>query len=275
MFLSAAVALGASNGVYAEELTVVVNNGANVVITPSVEGVYASTEDEGSTAASFSVSTDNYTGYNLSFTTGNTDEYATKLINVVNKNGNITTYALDSINTVVDGATFSSNDIYNNMWGIKPNKYDSLENANYLPVLPRMLIDNVKTSGTNNYTVDVAIRANYEYPAGKYTNTLVLAVVANPTAYEVPVNFAENTGVSSVSFKKVGEAGPAATVSATDEKAMLYYGANYEMVVTFEEGYELGAINATSGEYNEVTNTYKIEITDENPVLTVSGKVIE
>jgi len=45
MFLSAVVALGVSKGVYAEELTVVVNSGASVIITPSVEGIYASTED--------------------------------------------------------------------------------------------------------------------------------------------------------------------------------------------------------------------------------------
>lgn len=272
MFLSAVVALGVSKGVYAEELTVVVNSGASVIITPSVEGIYASTEDEGNTAASFTVTTDNYTGYDLSFTMGNIDEYATKLVNTVNKNGNITTYALKSIEAAIDGADFSSNSIYNNMWGIKPNKFGSLDNTKYLPLSNKMLIDNVKTSGTNEYTVDVALRADYEYPAGKYVNTLVLAVVANPTAYEVPVNFAEGSGVSSVSFTRAGETEPVATISASGEKAMLYYGSNYGIQIVLDDGRVIDKINVTSGELDEFTNSYKIEIVDETPEITIVTK---
>lgn len=273
-FFLTLVAVGMNEGAYAEELTVTVNNGASVAITPSVEGVFASTEDAGNTSASFSVSTDNYTGYDLSFTTGNEGELATKLVNVVTKGGNTTTYALGSIGAAIDGATFNSG-AYNNMWGIKPNKYNSVENTKYLPVLSTMLIDNVKTSGTNDYTIAVGIRADYEYPAGKYTNTLILTAVANPTAYEVPVEFAEETGVESVTFTLAGEAEPAVTIAATGEKAMLVYGEEYEINVTLEEGFELDEITATSGEFDVATNTYKIEITDVAPALTVSGKESE
>lgn len=265
---------GMGKSVYAEELTVTVNNGANVAITPSVEGVFASTEDAGNASASFRVTTDNYTGYNLSFTTGNVAEYADKLINVVTKSGNTTTYALSSIGAAIDGTAFNTSN-YNNMWGIKPSKYNSEVNTMYLPVVSGMILDNVKQSGTNDYTIAVGVRANYEYPAGKYTNTLVLTAVANPTAYEVPVDFVEATGVSGVTFTPVGETEATATIVATGEKAMLTYGVSYEVEVAFEDGYELDAIEATSGELDVVEGTYKIEIADEAPALTVSGKESE
>ena len=267
------VMAGMGGKVYAEELTVTVNNGASVAITPSVEGTFASTEDSGNTSASFSVATDNYTGYNLSFTTGNEGEYATKLINVVTKQGNTTTYALNSIGVAVDGAAFKTGN-YNNMWGIKPSKYNSAVNTLYLPVVSGMVLDNVKQSGTNNYTIAVAVRANYENPAGKYTNTLILTATANPVAYEVPVEFTEETGVSEVVFMPVGETEATATVSATGAKALLTYGVEYEVEVTFEDGYELDEVTATSGVLNLADGTYKIEITDEAPVLTVTGKEI-
>ena len=273
LFLAFVIA-GMGKSVYAEELTVTVNNGASVAITPSVEGVFASTEDEGNVSASFSVATDNYTGYNLSFTTGNEGEYATKLVNVVTKQGETTIYALNSIGAAVDLAAFSS-DSYNNTWGIKPSKYNSAVNTLYLPVVSGMILDNVKQSGTNDYTIAVAVRANYENPAGKYTNTLILTATANPVAYEVPVEFTEEAGVSKVVFTPVGGTEAAATVMTSGGKALLTYGMVYEIETVFEEGYELDGISATSGALNATAGTYKIEIVDEAPVLMVAGKVSE
>ena len=272
--LLALVAVGAKNA-YAEELTVTVKNGAEVAITPSVEGVFASTEDEGNTSASFSVSTDNYTGYDLSFTTGNTGEYATKLINTVTRNGETKTYVLNSIGVAMDAEAFNSNN-YNNMWGVKPSKFNGVENLNYLPISGRMVMDNVKTSGTNEYTIAVGIRANYECPAGKYTNTLVLTAVANPTAYEVPVEFTAGTGITGVTFTKIGDeaADTAVTVSEANGKALLVYGASYEITPVFEEGYELDMIEVTGGELDGATNVYRIEITDEMPAVKVSARQI-
>ena len=273
-FFGVLAVFGAADGVHAEELTVTVKNGASVAITPSVDGTFASTEDEGNVPAQFSVTTDNYTGYKLSFTTGNDEEYATKLINTVTRNGETKTYALDSIDETVDGETFDS-DKYNNMWGIKPNKYNSVENLEFLPVLPKMLLDDVRTSGTNDYTIAVGIRANYEYPAGKYTNTLVLTAIANPATYDVPVEFEEEANISEVTFTRVGEAEPEMVVSEASEKAILTYGVDYEVRVMLADGYEIEAIETEGGTFNTETGIYRIEATDEAPVLKITTRAVE
>ena len=267
-----AISAGIGGSAYAEELTVTVNSGASVALTPSVEGAFASTEDEGNTSASFSVTTDNYTGYNLHLATGNEGEYADKLTNTVMKDEEATVYAIGSIGAAVDRATFNTN-AYNNTWGIKPSKYNSVENVKFLPVISGMLIDDVKQSGTFDYTIVVGIRANYENPAGTYTNTLVLTAVANPTVYEVPVTFGE--GVEGVVFTLVGETEAAAAISASGETALLTYGAEYEMTVVFEDGYEADAIEATSGALDAEVGTYRIEISDETPAITVNAKISE
>lgn len=270
LFLVLAIS-GIGGKAYAEELTVTVDSGAEIAITPSVEGVFATTEDEGNTSASFSVTTDNYTGYNLSFMAGNEGEYADKLINVVEKQDIVTIYALSSIGVAIDAATFGT-ESYNNMWGIKPNKYNSVANTLYLPVVPGMVLDNVKQSGTNEYTIAVAVRANYENPAGKYTNTLILTAIANPTTYEVPVEFAEGAGVSEVIFTPVDETTPVAIVAEPGKKALLTYGVDYNIDVIFAAGYELDGISATSGMLDTARGTYRAEITDAAPVLTITGK---
>ena len=258
---------------YAEELTITVNSGASLAITPSVEGIFVSTEDEGNTSASFSVATDNYTGYNLTFSTGNEGDFATKLTNTVVKNGETSIYTINSIGMALDRNAFNS-EKYNNMWGIKPSKYNSEVNTSYLPILDNMTLDNVQSKGINDYTIAVGVRADYENPAGKYTNTLVLTAVANPTSYEVPVAIAGDTGVSSVAFTPVGsETGAGIVISGEDEKVELLYGVTYEMEVTFEEGYELDEIEVTSGELDAEAGTYKIEITDFKPSIMVAGKV--
>lgn len=262
---------GVDGSVHAEELTVTVENGASVAITPSVEGAFVSTEYEGNTSARFTVTTDNYTGYNLSFTTGNAGEFADKLINSVTKAGNTTTYALNSIGFAIDENVFNTS-AYNNMWGIKPSKYNSIENAKYLPVVSGMILDNFKKSGTNEYTIAVGVRANYENPAGEYKNTLVLTAVANPMVYEVPVKFADKTGVKEVIFAPVDEPEAKIAVDANDKTVLLSYGINYEMTINFEDGYELDNITATSGDLDEKASTYRIEITNESPALTVTGK---
>lgn len=270
-FFLIAMLAGISGSAYAEELTVTVNSGASVALTPSMEGAFASTEDEGNTSASFSVTTDNYTGYSLRLATGNEGEYADKLTNTVTKDEETTVYAIGSIGAAVDRATFNTN-AYDNTWGIKPSKYNSVGNVKFLPVISGMLIDDVKQSGTFDYTLAVGIRANYENPAGIYTNTLVLTAVANPTVYEVPVTFGE--GVEGVVFTLVGETEAAVTISAPGETALLTYGAEYEITAVFEDGYEMDTIEITSGTLDAEAGTYKIEVSDEAPAVSVSGKIL-
>ena len=127
--------------------------------------------------ASFSVVTNNYTGYTLSINAKANDGNETKLINGEN--------ALNSIEMPVsDGNSFA-----NGAWGYKPSKYNSEENDNYLPS-PTYAGSILNATNSANitedeYTISLAAKADYTIKNGEYSNVFVLTAAANPVNYTI------------------------------------------------------------------------------------------
>ena len=233
-------------------LSIVTDGGASVVLTVnSADGTFASSDAAGNNTARFSVSTTNYTGYTLSLSPSEAGENANKLTQTIVKNGISTTYAIDSIADTVASGAFDAR--YNNMWGIKPSKYNSAANADYLPApTSAAVLDSTTAGSANEYTLDLGIRADYSKPAGAYSNTFVLVATANPTTYLTPVTL--SAGVKSVTFSTDGTQIASLTESGN---ILLTYGVDYTIAVELADGYELSDISVTGGTLNG--NTYRIE----------------
>ena len=153
-------------------------------ISPTPEGTFGK-----STNSTITVNTDNYTGYSMSIKSSD----STSIVNTNNDE-------ITSISSAIDEATFSSSSSYNNKWGYKPSQYITSEggidtvtqNTNYLPA-PSTAGDLLaKTSTANvssdNYNLSVATRIDTTMPAGTYTYTYILEVVANPIVYNITYN---------------------------------------------------------------------------------------
>ena len=235
-------------------LTVSTDGGASVVLrVNSADGTFASSGDaaSGNSTARFSVSTTNYTGYTLSLAPSLANEYADKLTQTIIKNQVATTYAIDSISGAVSGGAFDAR--YNNMWGIKPSKYNSAANSDYLPApTSATILDATSAAASNDYTLDLGVRADYSKPAGAYSNTFVLVATANPIVYVAPVELSD--GVENVKIMSGDTV--VADLAATGE-VMLTYGVDYRIVATPRDGYELGGISTTGGTLNG--DIYRIE----------------
>ena len=154
----------------------------------STNGTFASSSD--SETAKFGVTTNNYSGYTLTIT-GHDDNKQ-----LVDTYGNST---MDSITTAISSDTFNTA-TYNNKWGIKPSKYNSEANTSFLPAPTTTSITldatNAANNETNNYTIGLGARVDYNTPAGTYTNTYTLAVVGNPIPYAI--TYTDNSEDSTV-----------------------------------------------------------------------------
>ena len=162
----------------------------SVELMPSISGSF---DDSGD--ATVSVSTNNFTGYNLSI---NTDG-GTSLSNSNNDE-------ILSVLTETTEQAFSTSSSYNNMWGFKPSQYimsnngiDSVvNNSNYLPAPSGDGLMLAKTSTANaentvdSYSYSFGVRIDNTLPAGIYDRTYVLTAVANSIVYNV--TYDENTG---------------------------------------------------------------------------------
>ena len=151
------------------------NNNAVVTVNPTSSGVFASSSDANS--IKFSISTDNYTGYQLR-------ARSTKST-LDNGSSSIT-----SISSSITESTFSSSSSYNNRWGYKPNYYSSAANSNYLPSpsTSGVLLDQTTAANSTakNYTIALGTRVDTAIPAGTYINdTLILEYTANPVPYSI------------------------------------------------------------------------------------------
>ena len=139
--------------------------------------------------ASFSLSTNNATGYTLNL-----------------KTSTATTTLSDgthSIPTIDDTKTASN--FANNTYGILPSKYNGTANTtNYYPASStgfKMDETSAANSTANTYTIGLGIKANYAATAGTYTTantdngntgaSLVLEYVANAVTYSI--NYYTNT----------------------------------------------------------------------------------
>ena len=171
------------------------NTSANVTITPnSANGTFAmsSTSNE----AKFSVTTNNYTGYELRI---KADDDNGNLVNIDNGN----THTISSIPSSITKSSFDTT-TYNNKWGYKPNKYlgpnstivtNTGDSALFLPSPTTLgtVLDHTTTPNTtaNNYTIALGIRADHNTYAGTYSKTFTLVATANPTTYTI--NYSKNT----------------------------------------------------------------------------------
>ena len=201
---SAAVA----SDTYLDITTAPYQSTASVALTVnSSTGTFS--QSSSSEMAKFGVTTNNYTGYNLSII-GSDD--TKQLIN------NTTSTALDSITSSIDSSTFSNpaNTSYNGKWGYKPSKYNSTDNTSFrpAPTTSGSTIDNTIAANTkkstatgdtvnctnydcNEYTIALGARADMGVKAGTYTNTFILTAVGNSVPYTL--NFLDTSEDSSVS----------------------------------------------------------------------------
>lgn len=168
-------------------------------------GTFATSDD--TDMLKFDVTTNNYTGYAVYFST---DDEDASLINTD------TGASLVSIETATSADDFSddANTNYNGKWGYMANiynvdteTYDSLSNNNYLsgPTDSRIAAINTTDCANNTtdcpdnkdaYAIALGGRVDYTYPVGTYTNTFVLNAISNVVAYTI--NYTDGTGDTSV-----------------------------------------------------------------------------
>ena len=153
--------------------------------------------------ASFTVATNNYSGYTLNVHAKTDDADYSKLLNGESE--------LNSISSATaDGTGFN-----NGNWGFKPSKLNSAANNNYLPA-PTYTGTTLDTTAqanneANSYTIELGAKANYGQAAGKYSNTFVIAAVANPVGYSITYN--ENAGGDTVTNMPANQTGDASAQS--------------------------------------------------------------
>lgn len=144
----------------------------------STDGTFASSSAANS--ASFSVVTNNFSGYTLSITGSDNDG---KLYDTTKK------YFLEPLTSAVSEADFSSTLSLNGKWGYKPSKFNSAANTNYLPAptTTASTLDKTSVANTtaNDYTISLGLRADYGTAANTYTNAFVITAVPNPIAYVI------------------------------------------------------------------------------------------
>lgn len=182
------------------------------LIPTSATGTFVSSSD--SELAKFSVATDNYTGYTLTIMANNNDGLLTNTDTTITTNN-----TLSSIDSATDQATFSNitSTSYNGKWGYLPSKYNSVVNTSYLPspTTTASTLDQTSSanaSGTSNsYAIGLGARVDYTKPAGTYTNTFILAAVANTIAYTI--NYLDATGDATVSNLPSAQSGSTTATS--------------------------------------------------------------
>ena len=223
------------------------NDTANVMIEPTASGAFMSTSGNGDIA--FSVSTSNYTGYELSVSsTKTTLDY--------------NTFSLSSITSDVTEEQFSAsaNTQYNNKWGYKPSFYNSLANTKYYGITTSSVVldqTNAANSTAKNYSISVGARANLNTPAGTYSNdNIVLTTVANTVPSSIlTVNY--STGVSSITI--AGQTIP------DGETVKLIQGVPYTITMTPSTDYAFSSWSATDGTVTSTSTqstTYTIDTND-------------
>ncbi len=130
-----------------------------------------------STPSEFTVSTSSQAGYTLRLQAKDDNSDSSKLVNGE--------YAFNSISSAsADGTDFN-----NGNWGIKPSKFNSTDNTNFLPApnIDGVSLDETDSANVeaNTYTLALAAKSDYTLPAGIYSNTFVLTATANGTGYTI------------------------------------------------------------------------------------------
>ena len=153
------------------------------ITVTDIAGTFATSDP-----ASFTVTTNNYSGYTLNVHAKTDDEDYSKLLNGE--------YVLNSISSAASDETgFNAGN-----WGFKPSKVNSAANNDYLPAptYEGTTLDTtaVANNNANSYTIELGAKVSYAQVAGKYSNTFVLVALANPIAYSI--SYSANTEDASV-----------------------------------------------------------------------------
>ncbi len=163
----------------------VTNPSAEVkLIVASMEGTFASSSPN----ATFTVKTDNYSGYTLSIQGKDNNGL---LLDKRKQN------SFASISSAISEATFKAeaNTTYNGRWGYKPSKLNSVANSNYLPAptttATTLDTTNAPNSTANSYTIAVGARADFSMSPADYTNTFIITAIANVIQYNI--SYTSNT----------------------------------------------------------------------------------
>ena len=206
--LSGGGALPASATTSTLNVTIASSISLNMALTSS-SGTFASSSSDNN----ISIYTDNATGYTLGIkakTAGN-DNNA-----LVYKENDVEVARIPSITSAVSAtdyadSTYATTHDLNNTWGYKPSVlYNSSTetndtNSNYLPApadntIPT-IIAKTTTANTNNtadeYNLAIGARIDRNTPPGKYSNTFVITVVANPVGYNISFNKGNTTATVS------------------------------------------------------------------------------
>jgi len=202
-----------------------------------------------SAGVAFSVATDNITGYTLTL---DTIDHSGRLIN-----NRIPTASISSITSTYSQA-------YNfpvGTWGIQVRNGTTLGNFQPAPAANPVTIDTTDSpnSEAKNYQIGIGVKANYNTPAGTYSNTLVLQATGRPVLYEI--NYLDNTDDENVDNLPVQEASgvtPVASFTLSDE-------------VPTRSGYEF--VGWCDGEVDHTANPTSCDGTTYNPgdTYTFSG----
>ena len=172
-------------------------------IRTSPTGVFMKSDDLG-----INVKTTNYTGYTLGVITKDGQD---KLINeelddCKEQMGYGTDHDksekcyIGTLSSAVAESDYKDNTDYNNTWGFKPSKLNSIANtSNFYPAPATKTVLDVtdKPNSTNNqYSLAVGLRLDNTIPDGYYTNGLIISAVANEINYSI--KFEDNTGDETV-----------------------------------------------------------------------------
>lgn len=158
--------------------------------------------------SSFSVSTNNYSGYNLTIHAAEDTADYSKLVNGES--------ALNSISSAGVSSSFN-----NGNWGYLPSKINSAANSDYQPA-PTYAGTTIDTTAqanneANSYSIAIGAKADYGLPAGKYSNTFVITAVANPVGYSVTYNKNTEDEVTNMPANQSGDASAQSIILSSDE----------------------------------------------------------
>ena len=163
----------------------VVDNVSLSILPTSTSGTFATSD---TSTNNISVRTTNGTGYTLGI------KASAEGSNALN-GANSTSIPSHTVSAGISEATYSTDSTYNNTWGYRPSKLNSIANSNYLPgpTSASSPIELDKTtsanpSTANNYNLAIGVRVDGNTAAGAYSNTFIITVVANPSIYSITYN---------------------------------------------------------------------------------------
>ncbi len=180
-----------NNSVYAtgttstSTITISTAGTVDVSVTPTTSGTVAT-----STAKSFTVSTNNYTGYTLRITTAD---------NTGRLNKTTSCNSTDTTRCYIPSITTASSSITtNNTWGYKPSYFNSSANTSFRPS-PNSTGDIINVTSSANaantsdsYTLQVGTKVDFGIEPGTYSRTFTITAVGNPITYDL--EYTDNTG---------------------------------------------------------------------------------